>query len=67
MWRTGSGTKRSGPAILPPPHKDRSAIRIGLPKVLNVWSTHQFWIGFLKALGIQPENIIFSSDTSAES
>jgi len=34
--------------------------------VLNVWSTHQFWIGFLKALGIQPENIIFSSDTSED-
>jgi predicted nucleotide-binding protein (sugar kinase/HSP70/actin superfamily) len=34
--------------------------------VLNVWSTHQFWIGFLTALGIQPENIVFSSDTSEE-
>ena len=47
-------------------HRDRSAIRIGIPKVLNVWSTHQFWIGFLTALGIQPENIVFSSDTSEE-
>jgi predicted nucleotide-binding protein (sugar kinase/HSP70/actin superfamily) len=34
--------------------------------VLNIWSTHQFWIGFLTALGIAPENIVFSSDTSEE-
>jgi predicted nucleotide-binding protein (sugar kinase/HSP70/actin superfamily) len=48
------------------PSKDRSAIRIGIPKVLNIWSTHQFWIGFLTALGIRPDNIVFSSDTSEE-
>ena len=46
--------------------KDRSHIRVGIPKFLNVWSTHRFWIGFLKALGIPPKNIIFSSDTSEE-
>lgn len=48
------------------PAKDRSQIRVGIPKVLNIWSTHQFWVGFLKALGISPENIVFSSDTSEE-
>jgi predicted nucleotide-binding protein (sugar kinase/HSP70/actin superfamily) len=31
-----------------------------------VWSTHQFWVGFLKALGVSSENIVFSSDTSEE-
>jgi predicted nucleotide-binding protein (sugar kinase/HSP70/actin superfamily) len=46
--------------------KDRSALRIGIPKVLNIWSTHQFWIGYLRALGVSPENIVFSSDTSEE-
>ncbi len=46
--------------------KDRPHIRVGIPKVLNIWSTHQFWVGFLTALGIAPENIIFSSDTSEE-
>lgn len=46
--------------------RDRSGIRVGIPKVLNIWSTHQFWVGFLKALGISPENIVFSSDTSEE-
>jgi len=46
--------------------KDRSNIKVGIPKVLNIWSTHRFWIGFLKALGISGKNIIFSSDTSEE-
>lgn len=48
------------------PRKDRSTIRVGIPKVLNVWSTHQFWVGFLRELGIESENIVFSSDTSEE-
>lgn len=34
--------------------------------MLNVWSTHQFWIGFLEALGIEARHIEFSSDTSEE-
>lgn len=34
--------------------------------MLNVWSTHQFWVGFLRELGIEHENIVFSSDTSEE-
>lgn len=46
--------------------KDRSQIRVGIPKVLNVWSTHQFWVGFLRDLGVSSENIVFSSDTSEE-
>lgn len=46
--------------------KNRSQMRVGIPKVLNIWSTHQFWVGFLKALGIASENIVFSSDTSEE-
>src|ERR1700683_3439896 len=53
------------PSSAPPP-KDRSKLRVGIPKVLNVWTTHQFWVGFLKTLGIASENIIFGSDTSEE-
>lgn len=62
--RTWFGPKPS--TALPAKTKDRSALRVGIPKVLNIWSTHQFWIGFLKALGIPGENIVFSSDTSEE-
>lgn len=53
------------PSAASPP-KDRSGIRVGIPRVLNVWSTHQFWVGFLRELGIASENIVFSSDTSEE-
>src|SRR6185369_13074064 len=49
-----------------PPKPDRSQIRVGIPKVLNVWSTHQFWVGYLTSLGIRPHNIVWSGDTSEE-
>jgi predicted nucleotide-binding protein (sugar kinase/HSP70/actin superfamily) len=48
------------------PTRDRSALRIGIPRVLSVWSTHQFWIGFLTHLGVAPRNIVFSSETSEQ-
>jgi predicted nucleotide-binding protein (sugar kinase/HSP70/actin superfamily) len=41
----------------------RSKHRVGIPKVLNVWTTHQFWLGFFEALGIR---VVFSSDTSED-
>jgi predicted nucleotide-binding protein (sugar kinase/HSP70/actin superfamily) len=34
--------------------------------VLNLWSTHQFWIGFLDALGIEARRLEFSSDSSED-
>jgi len=42
----------------------RSKHRVGIPKVLNVWTTHQFWLGFFGALGIANNRVVFSSDTS---
>lgn len=47
-----------------PLSKPRELLRVGLPRTLNLWSTHQFWVGFLTALGIDPRRIEFSSDTS---
>jgi predicted nucleotide-binding protein (sugar kinase/HSP70/actin superfamily) len=44
----------------------RSNHRIGIPKVLNIWTTHQFWLGFFEALGVPSNRIVFSSDTSEE-
>lgn len=61
-WPTWFAKKPS----VAPGSKDRAQIRVGIPKVLNIWSTHQFWVGFLKGLGIAAENIVFSSDTSEE-
>lgn len=40
--------------------------RIGMPKVLNMWSTGPFWRAYFEALGIPSRNIVFSDDTSEE-
>jgi len=48
------------------PAASRAHLRVGIPRVLNVWSTHQFWVGFFTALGVAPAGVIFSSDTSEE-
>jgi predicted nucleotide-binding protein (sugar kinase/HSP70/actin superfamily) len=37
---------------------------VGVPKALSVWSTHRFWLGMLRELGVEPRNIVLSSDTS---
>lgn len=66
MWRTLFGKTPSETSQPSKPKPDRSAWRIGIPKVLNVWSTHQFWLGYLAALGVKIENVVFSSDTSEE-
>ncbi len=58
--------KKGSAATHPSPPKDRSGVRVGIPKVLNIWNTHQFWVGFLREIGIASENIVFSSDTSEE-
>jgi len=44
----------------------RTSLRIGIPRVLNLWSTHQFWVGFFGALGIEGRQLVFSGDTSEE-
>jgi predicted nucleotide-binding protein (sugar kinase/HSP70/actin superfamily) len=44
----------------------RAGMRVGIPRVLTIWTTHRFWVGFLVSLGIKPENIVFSSETSEE-
>src|SRR5262249_50427329 len=46
--------------------KNRNELRVGIPRVLNLWSTHQFWIGFFDALGIDARRLEFSSDSSEE-
>jgi predicted nucleotide-binding protein (sugar kinase/HSP70/actin superfamily) len=46
--------------------KQRTGLRIGIPRVLNLWSTHQFWIGFFGALGVEARQLEFSSDSSED-
>ena len=52
------------PSAAPRPPKRN--LRIGIPRALNVWSTHQFWFGLFTALGIESRNIVFSSETSEQ-
>jgi predicted nucleotide-binding protein (sugar kinase/HSP70/actin superfamily) len=56
--RSAATDQRRGPS--------RDKLRIGIPRVLNLWSTHQFWTGLFGALGLDPRNVVFSSDTSEE-
>ncbi|WP_054972467.1 BadF/BadG/BcrA/BcrD ATPase family protein [Paenibacillus sp. A3] len=44
----------------------RSQIRIGIPKVLNIWSTAPFWRTYFETLGVPQRNIVFSDNTSEE-
>ncbi|TJY41546.1 CoA activase [Cohnella pontilimi] len=44
----------------------RSKLRIGIPRVLNIWSTAPFWRTYLETLGMDKRNIVFSDNTSEE-
>lgn len=63
MTLSGPSSRKTEPA---PIAKPRGEIRVAIPRVLNVWSTHQFWIAFLASLGIEGRRVDFSSDTSEE-
>ena len=44
----------------------RRAIRIGIPRVLNLYSTGPFFRAYFEALGIPKANVVFSDPTSEE-
>lgn len=44
----------------------RAGLRIGIPKVLNIWTTAPFWRTYLETLGISERGIVFSDYTSEE-
>ncbi|OIJ13733.1 CoA activase [Anaerobacillus alkalilacustris] len=44
----------------------RKAIKIGIPRVLGIWSTAPFWRTYFKTLGIDAKNLIFSDYTSED-
>ena len=41
--------------------KKRSEIRIGMPRVLNMYSQTPIFTGYFAALGTPPQNIVFAS------
>ncbi|GEC89619.1 BadF/BadG/BcrA/BcrD ATPase family protein [Brevibacillus brevis] len=54
--------QRSAPAAM----ERRNQIRIGIPRVLNIWSTAPFWRTYFETLGVDKNNIVFSDFTSEE-
>src|SRR6516162_1452028 len=44
----------------------RSKLRIGIPRVLNIYTYAPLFNAYFESLGVQPENIIYSDYTSAE-
>jgi predicted CoA-substrate-specific enzyme activase len=46
--------------------QNRKKVRIGIPRVLNIYTYAPLFNGYFESLGIQPENIIYSDYTSSE-
>jgi predicted CoA-substrate-specific enzyme activase len=46
--------------------KKRATLRIGIPRVLNMYSQTPVFTGYFTALGIKAENIVYSDYTSEE-
>jgi predicted CoA-substrate-specific enzyme activase len=44
----------------------RKSLRIGMPRVLNMYSQSPFFIGFFTSLGVPFKNLVFSEYTSEE-
>jgi predicted CoA-substrate-specific enzyme activase len=46
--------------------QNRSKLRIGIPRVLNIYTYAPLFNAYFESLGLQPENIIYSDYTSSE-
>ncbi len=44
----------------------RRRVRVGIPRVLNLYSTGPFFRAYLEALGIPKTNVVFSDETTEE-
>jgi len=46
--------------------ENRMSLRIGIPRVLNIYTYAPLFNAYFESLGVQPENIIYSDYTSSE-
>ena len=46
--------------------ENRKKLRVGIPRVLNIYAYAPLFNGYLESLGVQPENIIYSDYTSSD-
>jgi activator of 2-hydroxyglutaryl-CoA dehydratase/predicted nucleotide-binding protein (sugar kinase/HSP70/actin superfamily) len=44
----------------------RATWRVGIPRVLNMYSTAPFWRSYFETLGVEPRHIVFSDPTTEE-
>ena len=57
--------KKTGKERIPLMEK-RKKLRVGIPRVLNIYTYAPLFNGYLESLGVQPENIIYSDYTSSD-
>ena len=58
-WKKGDKERR-------PLMENRKNLRIGIPRVLNIYTYAPLFNAYFESLGVQPENIIYSDYTSSE-
>jgi len=58
-WRKGDKERRT---LM----ENRKKVRIGIPRVLNIYTYAPLFQGYFESLGIQPENIIYSDYTTSD-
>ncbi|GMV40125.1 MAG: hypothetical protein AMXMBFR64_18410 [Myxococcales bacterium] len=46
--------------------KRRAELRVGIPRVLNIWSTAPFWRTYLEGVGVRMKNVVFSDETTED-
>ena len=46
--------------------ENRKKLRVGIPRVLNIYTYAPLFNGYLESLGVQPENIVYSDYTSSD-
>src|ERR1700751_4997974 len=46
--------------------QNRRKLRVGIPRVLNIYTYAPLFNGYLESLGVQPENIVYSDYTSSD-
>ncbi len=46
--------------------QNRNKLRVGIPRVLNIYTYAPLFNAYFESLGVQPENIIYSDYTSSE-
>ncbi len=58
-WKKGDKERR---ALM----ENRKNVRVGIPRVLNIYTYAPLFNAYLESLGVQPENIIYSDYTSSD-